>query len=395
MNQLRHKRQEEFAEIWLKTRFGILYLCPRFGKIKTALNAIALTGLANPRILVIHPIETIKKSWIDDIEKWGYNLDCFSFTTTASLWKLAETPRVFDIIIMDEVQMFSPANLQEMKALIDFGNKNVLGLSGTISAQTAFDLRQVLGLPIVAEYPIELGIKEKVITDYKINVIMTDLNSSSKYIVPSKKYPNFKVSEAERYKYLTEKMESIKAEVKARNDLMVERAYAKGQLPDYEDFERVDLGLLPLQRMHILKKSQAKLETTKKLMQRFAGERMLIFCGVTEIADSLGVPVFHSKNKDIEVKDAFCRGEGNALATVDMFEAGVTIKPINRAILNSFDSNPENLAQRISRLTGFEYDSPEKVAMVYIVCTNTVERDWLDKALEFFDLTKVTYYELK
>ena len=120
-------------------------------------------------------------------------------------------------------------------------------------------------------------------------------------------------------------------------------------------------------------------------------ERALVFCGVTDIADRLGVPVYHSKNKDDQVKDDFCSGKGDILATVDMFEAGVTVKPINKAIINGHDSNPENLAQRVSRLTGYEYDNPDKVARVIIVCTNTVEKDWLDKALEFFDLSKVKY----
>lgn len=392
MNYLRNKRQQEFANIWLKSKYGILYLCPRFGKIKTTINC--LQAFDRPKILIIHPIETIKKSWEDDFVYWGYVCDV-TYCTTASLWKLAENPKLFDVVIMDEVQMFSPANLQEMKKLIAAGNKNVLGLSGTISSQTASELSQTLNMPILAEYPIEQAIKEKVITDYKIHVVMTDLDNKEKYIVPSKKHPDFKVTEKNNYEYLTSRMEEIKQEVKDNNEKMVERMAAKGLMPDFEDFEKVDLGMLPLQRMAILKKSIAKRKTTLGVMERFKGDRMLIFCGTTAIADSLGVPVYHSKDKDKEVKDAFCRGEGDILATVDMFEAGVTIKPISRAIINSFDSNPENLAQRVSRLTGFEYDSPDKVAMIYIICTDTIEKDWLLKALEFFDLEKVSYHYLK
>ena len=135
------------------------------------------------------------------------------------------------------------------------------------------------------------------------------------------------------------------------------------------------------------------MKTTLQLLARAKAnnQRALVFSGTIEIADQLGIPVFHSKAKDIEVRDAFCRGEGDYLSTVDMFEAGVTVKPIKVAIISSFDSNPENLAQRISRLTGFEYDNPSKVAKIYIVCTDTIEKGWLTKALEFFDLSKVTY----
>lgn len=386
---LRDQRQLEYANVWLKSKFGILNLCPRFGKIKTAINC--LNAMNEPKTLIVYPVETIKKSWQDDFIKWGYK-GHVSYCTTASLWKLAESPEYYDVMIMDEVQMFSPANLKEMKALIDFGNTQVMGLSGTISIKTEKEIMEAIKLPILAEYSIDKGIRERVITDYKIHVVMTDLDYTEKYIIPSKKYPNFKVTEFDRYNYITKQIEELKEENRYDNEAARVSAELAG-VP-YERIP-VDLGLLPLQRMHILKKSRAKLAMTKWLMNRYKGERLLIFCGVTEIADSLSVPVYHSKNKDEEVKDAFCAGVGDILATVDMFEAGVTIKPINRAILNSFDSNPENLAQRISRLTGFEYNSPEKVAMIYIICTNTVERDWLEKALEFFDLTKVTYYANK
>ena len=69
---------------------------------------------------------------------------------------------------------------------------------------------------------------------------------------------------------------------------------------------------------------------------------------------------------------------------------GVTYKPLNRVIINYFDSNAENLAQKINRCTAMEYNNPEKKAIIYIVCTNeSVEEKWLNKALEFFDKNKI------
>lgn len=364
---MRNKRQKEWADKWLKSQWGILYLCPRSGKCKTTINI--LNSFNNTKILIIHPLETIRKVWQDEFIKWGYETSNVEYSTTQSLWKLSEKPDFYDIIIIDEIHQLSPANLVELQKLIDFGNKKVLGLSGTISEKTEEELLQTLNLPILAHYPIEQAIKEGVITDYEIKVIKTKLDNTVKYIQPSKKRKFF-ITEKQRYDWLTNKIEEYKIADK-------------------------DLGLLPIQRMQVFKKSIAKLEVTKLLINRFKDERVLVFCGTTSIADSLGVPVYHSKDKDEDIKDAFCKGIGNVLATVDMFEAGVTIKPINRAIINSFDSNPENLAQRISRLTGFEYDNPEKIAKVYIVCTDTdVEERWLRKALEFFDPSKIKYIQL-
>lgn len=381
---LRDQKQKEFADIWLQTRFGILYLCPRFGKIKTSLYI--MEEMEHPKTLIIHPLETIRKSWEDDFVKWGYNPDNVTYCTTASLWKLAEIPDRYDLIIADEIHMFSPAQLDELGRIIAAGNNWVLGLSGTISGQTAYEIRQKTFLEITAQYDIETAIKDKVITDYEITVVLTDLDKVTKYIQPSKK-KQFFLTEYARYAWLTMQIDKIRAEA----DLIKDRIQA-GELLEWPKVKDL-LGLLPIHRMHVLKKSLAKLNVTKQLLAKaiMRRERTLIFCGVTEIADSLDIPVFHSKNKDLEVRDNFCAGKGDFLATVDMFEAGVTVKPISQAIINSFDSNPENLAQRVSRLTGYEYDNESKVAKIFIICTNTIEREWLDKALEFFDLSKVKY----
>ena len=64
---LRDIRQEEWAAAWLKTKFGIIYVCPRAGKIRTTINC--LQKFTDPKILIIYPIETIKKSWEEDFIK--------------------------------------------------------------------------------------------------------------------------------------------------------------------------------------------------------------------------------------------------------------------------------------------------------------------------------------
>lgn len=385
---LRDQRQKEFADKWLETRSGILYLSPRFGKCLCSIKIMRELGF--PKTLIIYPIETIRKSWENEFSKWEYTADNIEYCTTASLWKLAEDPKKYDLIIIDEVHMLSEANLKQLAELMTV-NKVILGLSGTISDKTLQELSSI-GLNVVAKYDIETAIREKVITDYLIRVVYCDLDNRVRFVQPSKKKPNFKVTEAERYDYLTRQINEIRAEVKDHNAMVVETGVGSFMNMSAE------LGLLPIQRLNLFKKSLGKLNATKALLKMAINQkqRALIFCGTIESADSLDVPVYHSKNKDPEVRDAFCRGEGDILATVDMFEAGVTVKPINVAIISSFDSNPETLAQRVSRLTGFEYDNPDKVAKIYIVCTeNTVEIDWLIKALEFFDVSKIEYVTLK
>jgi hypothetical protein len=61
-------------------------------------------------------------------------------------------------------------------------------------------------------------------------------------------------------------------------------------------------------------------------------------------------------------------------------------------IINYFDSNAENLAQKIMRCTAFEYDNKNKKAQIYIISSNEpVEQKWLNKALDLFDKDKIFY----
>jgi hypothetical protein len=104
----------------------------------------------------------------------------------------------------------------------------------------------------------------------------------------------------------------------------------------------------------------------------------------------LGIPSFHSKSTDKESFKRFAEGEGNHMAVVKIGNTGVTYKPLNKVIINYFDSNAENLAQKINRCMAMEYNNLDKKARIYIVCTTEpVEEKWLNKALEFFDQSKI------
>ena len=70
---IRDKRQQEFADIWLKHgKFGILNLCPRFGKIYTSINILETLN-PHDTVLIAYPDVKIKDSWLKDFETRGYN----------------------------------------------------------------------------------------------------------------------------------------------------------------------------------------------------------------------------------------------------------------------------------------------------------------------------------
>ncbi len=355
---LRDKRQKEFAATWINAgKFGILNLCPRFGKIYTTINI--LEKLKPKSILIAYPDNKIKDSWQTDFETRGYDDSNVTYTTHLSLHKYTE--EVYDIVIIDEIHLLSDNQLFATKDLLEH-NDVVLGLTGTLSSWTEKTLCENLDLCVVGTYTIEQAIEEGVIVDYEITVVKVPLDNKRKN--------NYKG-----------KIRTEKAQFDAYG-WVINSLEAQGKSTMF----------LRLARMRIIQNSIAKMEKTRELLRRHKDERVLVFCGVTKIADQLGIPSYHSKKTEKDIFDNFASGEGNHMAVVKIGNTGVTYKPLNRVIINYFDSNGENLAQKINRCMAMEYDNPDKKAQIYIVCsTEDVEAKWLKKALEFFDKSKIKF----
>ena len=358
---LRDKRQKEFADVWMTTKFGILNLCPRFGKIRVSINVFNKFP-ANSKILIAYPDGKIKESWESDFEALGYNNSNVSFTTHLSLKKHLED--TFDIVVIDEIHLLSEAQLEVCSELFN-RNAYILGLTGTLSSNTERDIYQATRLSVVAEYPIEKAIEEGVIVDYEITVCTIPLDNKKVLDFKGKKRTEKKQFDA--VSWAIDKMER-----ESRNTMFMR-----------------------LGRMRLIQKSYAKVEATKKLLNKYADERVLVFCGVTEVADSLGCPSYHSKSTEKQMFADFAEGKGKHMAVVKIGNTGVTYKPLNKVIINYFDSNGENMAQKIFRCMAMEYNNLNKKAEVIIVSSNEpVELKWLKRALEFFDKTKIKFVSL-
>lgn len=355
---LRDQRQREFADVWLNHgKFGILNLCPRFGKIYTTINI--LEKLKPKSILIAYPDNKIKESWKKDFETRGYDDSNVTYTTHLSLKKhLGEK---FDLVVIDEIHLLSEAQIEATKEVIEINN-HILGLTGTLSSWTERTLCDELKLCVIATYTIEQAIKEGVIVDYEITVVRVPLDNKRKN--------NYKG------KVRTEKQQFD----------------AYGWVIDSLERQGKATMFLRLARMRIIQNSVAKMEKTRELLKKHKDERVLVFCGITKIADALGIPSYHSKKEEKEIFDNFVAGKGKHLAVVKIGNTGVTYKPLNRVIINYFDSNGENLAQKINRCMAMEYDNPDKKAQIYIISSyEEVELKWLKKALEFFEKDKIKF----
>lgn len=356
---LRDKRQKEFAEVWLNTgKFGILLLCPRFGKIRTSINILKRMK-KDCKILIAYPDNKIKESWEEDFQIMKYKNDNITYTTHLSIKKFTNIE--YDIVIIDEIHLLSENQIGECVDLFSVNSK-ILGLTGTLSSWTKKTLYEDLGLDVVAEYPIEKAIEEGVITDYQITVIKVPLDN-----IKLNDYKGKKKTEKKHFDALSWVINKLTK-------------------------ERKDTMFLRLARMRIIQGSLSKLNKTKELLRIYKDERILVFCGTIKIAESLGIPSHHSKSKNKQIFEDFATGEGNHLSVVKIGNTGITYKPLNKVIINYFDSNAENLAQKINRCMAMEYNNLDKKAQIFIICsTESVEQKWLTNALEFFDETKIKY----
>jgi len=327
------------------------------GKCRTSI--LALEKLKPKSILIVYPDNKIKKSWQADFEELGFDDSIVTYTTHISLKKFYD--QKFDVVIIDEIHLLSEAQIEVCKDLFDV-NEQILGLTGSLSNWTERTLEEELDLHVIANYPIEKAIEEGVIVDYEIHVIKVPLDNKT-----LQDYKGKKKTEKKHFDSLSWVINKMQ-------------------------YTGADTMFMRLARMRVVQSSLAKTNATKALLAKYKNERVLVFCGVTKIADSLGIPSYHSKSSEKEMFQKFAEGEGNHLAVVKIGNTGITYTPLNKVIINYFDSNAENLSQKIMRCMAMEYNTPDKKAHIYIISSDeSVELRWLKKALEFFDKSKIKY----
>lgn len=353
--ELREQRQQELVDKWINNgKFGIILASPRMGKCAVGIKVF--NALNPSSILIAYPDGKIKQSWLDEFERMNYSHPNITFTTYLSLHKYKEIK--FDTVVLDECHLMSEQQLLACYELLKL-NKVCLGLTGTLSNDTKSALWVTLELRVIANYSIEQAIDENVITDYEITVLTVPLDRTIKL-----------------YKGRTEKQKFDSL------SWVIDKLVAEGKDPFF----------LRLQRMRIIQNSIAKKNKTIALLKKYEKDRVLVFTGLTKIADSLGIASYHSKSSEKNIFDDFVKGDINHMAVVKIGATGVTFSSLNRVIISYFSSSLEDFTQKVMRSTSFEYSNPDKKAYIDIICSNEpTELQWLKKALSIMNKDKIKY----
>lgn len=353
---MREKRQQEAVEAYMNSRDGrtIINACPRFGKIKVALDIVEKTG--DTHILIIAPRNDIFDGWKKDIVKFGMEDLIVEYCTFTSLKKL-KSPAPWGMVIIDEPHELSQQQQKFLKPIVEMFP--TLGLTGTMTQKTRNELYDNLNLDVCYKYSIAQGVEEGILADYNIHIHKVPLDDK-RFIYKTKSKSYTEQGYFNLYEYL-------------RKETTGSNKY-----------------FMDLKLIKIIQDSISKMEYTRKLISDYNDERLLVFCGTTEISDKLGIPVYHSKNKEKEIFDDFCGGKIPHLATIKMMQAGITITPINKGILNYMSGSPEDSAQKICRFLGMEYGNPDKKAEIHIISSEEeFELNRLKSGLNFFDKEKI------
>ena len=343
---------------------GIFVAAPRVGKSKALIDSLNTLGISD-KVLITVPFDSIKESWEDELVKWSSKIKP-DIINQRSLNKVVVGD--YDYIICDEVHTLSEAQLEILKELKTYSK--LMGVTGSLADETARLLKFHLGLIVNFNYGLELAINDKIISDYRINIITCNLDNTNKYIVGGTKKNSWLTTEAAQYDYLTRQFNRFK--VMSFND---------------EKFNGVKMNYARL-RSHLLYTCDTKVNIAKKLINN--SSKALVFTTLIDTCNKLTNDSYHSKSNGDEL-ELFKQGKINHLSVINMSSMGVTFPNLKYAICHQLQSSEELAVQKLLRTMNF--DAGKDAVIDIIVANNTVDEDWCKKALQGFDSNKINYID--
>lgn len=353
-NELQQKFIDEGLKFFKKTDRGYYNLAMRFGKCKTTINLLQRLFEYDCTVLIAYPDNKLKQTWMDECKLWGYYNPNITYVNFSSLEKYEDA--CFDFFVIDEFHSTSDNENTICHFIMD-NSTYTLGLSGTVSEETKskWDLEEI------ASYTTDQGIQDGILADYKITVHLVSLDNTVKTADKKGKVK----TEKQRYDGYTWVIEKLKR--------------------DGANFMH-----LALSRNRLSLSSLGKINHVKKLLSKLSDKRVLVFTGLANVADNLGIASYHSKSEDDSGYTGFQNGENNHLALAAMGKVGVTYKDLDSVILLNFTYNAEETSQILNRAIKLDYKS--KVADLHVIClSEPAEIKKVKESLSMLDQSKINY----
>lgn len=350
--------QTKFVNLGLKFlkkhKKGYFNLAMRFGKCKTTIELLKKLVNSHATILIAYPDNKLKATWESECELWDYDNPNITYVNFSSLKKYTEF--AFDMFVIDEFHSCSD-NERDLCHEIMNNCDYTLGLSGTVSSDTDMEW----DFSEIASYTTEDGIQDGILADYQITVHMIGLDDNVK--TPDKK--GKLKTEKQRYAGYTWVIENLKR-------------------------QGANFMHLALSRNRLSLSSLGKMNYLRVLLNKISDKRVLVFTGLASVADSIGIPSYHSKSKDDSAYTGFQEKKHNHLALAAMGKMGVTYTDLDSVILLNFTYNAEETSQILNRAIKLDYSG--KKADLHIICLNEApEVKKLKESLSMLNQEKIKY----
>lgn len=356
-------QQEALDAIGNKRKAGI-EVSMGVGKTRIGLKHMKLNYTDYCKFLVVAPKVDIFQSWEDEANAhMSYMLDHIDFSTYRSLNKQVLD---YDVVYLDECHSLKDTHADWLKMFCASGGI-VIGLTGTYPTRSYTEKGKLCNYfcPKVYEYHTDNAVEDNILNDYRIYVHKLMLDSKPTIEKTKQDGSVWYNSEIREYNYWTQRLDAATT-------------------PKQEQICRI-------QRMKALQQFPSKEAYAKKLFDSCTN-KTIIFANTQAQADRLCAHSVHANNKDSkENLQMFKDGVITKLSAVEKLSEGVTVPDLRTGIIMHAYANNRKASQKIGRMLRL---NPDDVATVHILCyNNSVDKQWVQSALEHLDQSKIWWVE--
>lgn len=375
--------QDHAYRAWkLAGKRGTVQAATGVGKTRIALRALHEELLLNPQALcyIVVPTETLRDTdWPAEMVEAGYGDMVDNPNIIRICWASLDKEQPYmdvDLMVLDEIHHMTPLNCGIFSRL-EIKIFSIMGLTATLPSmkgqETDKDKRIIIDgiAPSIYKVTVEQAIRLTLVSDFKVTVLLFDLDDKVKYIIAGSKAKPFKTTEASQYAYLTKTLG---------------RAM-------YSKFEGLKFQAIQ-KRTEFIRNAKSKEQLAREVMESILpNKRTLIFCGSIEQSNELcGDNVYNSQTNDSKLT-AFCEGKIDYLGVVDALNEGKNVPLLDQALVIQLTSKELAIIQRIGRTIRFRQGHVGSI--IVLVAKNTADEKWYRKAFENFDQSRIKEYYVK
>ncbi len=359
----RKEVQDKALEVLLQNDRCGLGISMGVGKTRIAINHMIENFNPLVQYLIVAPKKSVLKAWTDEFSKMERQdmTDYVTFTTYLSLNK--HNPNDYDIVYLDECHSL----LNSHDTFLSEFSGNIVGLTGTPPERRGSEKYEMVQkyCPIKFKFTVDDATDSNILNDYKIVVHMLNMSKLKTLKKKNKSGGHWFTSEEDDYNYYSRRVaEANPGKQKAMSSIM---------------------------RMKSMMDYTTKEDYVTSLLEKI-NSKCIVFANTQKQADKLCAHSYHSGNKSSEDNlQLFSDGRVDKLSCVLQLSEGITVPNLKQGIIMHAYGNERKSAQRIGRLLRL---NPSETSMCHILCyRNSVDETWVSKALESFDINKISFYE--